>query len=193
MVLGATSAHDDPDGHGTAVISKVCGKIAGITKETTIIPVKFNSANILSLTSMWSKVLKDVRRRQTGYPPTALPGKTVINFSNRVEVTLDLPALSQLKLVLKRLMDLGVVIVASAGNDALEYGSPAITGYPQLWASNEFPIIVVSSVDRTFAPSPFSQYGEQTCVWAIGSENVCAVSNSPNGYLPFSGTSFGRS
>ncbi|KAK4697548.1 hypothetical protein P7C71_g545, partial [Lecanoromycetidae sp. Uapishka_2] len=96
ILPGATSANDDPNGHGTAVTSKICGA--------------------------------------------------------------NTPEIQRVKPVLGEIMDLGVVIVVSAGNDRLTAGSTIVKA-PEVWAAPNFPLIVVSSVDRNFQVSDFSQIG----------------------------------
>ena len=191
IVPGATSANDDPNGHGTAVTSKICGQIGGVAKLTTIIPVKINTDNILSWTSMWTRTLNDIQQRQANNNG-ALPGKTVVNFSNGYSQASNTFDIQRVKPILAQIMALGVPIVVAAGNDRETAGADIVKA-PGTWAAPDFPLIVVSSVDRNFQASSFSQYGTQTSVWAIGEDNVVGW---PTGNAAFrvniDGTSFGE-
>lgn len=191
IVPGAASAYNDPTGHGTAVTSKICGQISGVAKRTTIIPVKINTDNMLSWTSMWTRTLNDIKqRREQGRG--ALPGKTVVNFSNEYGQAEDSFDIRRVKPILGEIMSLGVPIVVAAGNSRQEIG-PAIVSAPAVWAASDFPLLVVSSVDRNFQASDFSQYGAQTSVWAVGEENVIAWPTGDADFRPNgSGTSYGQ-
>ncbi len=146
----------------------MCGIRSGVAKKTTIIPVRYNTKSLTFALAilLWRDILKDVRERQNASPPTALPGKTVINFSGGVQSN-DPRYEERLKPIIQEIMDLGVVIVAAAGNSAKSAG-PAITIFPAAWAAIDFPVIVVSSVERDLSISDFSNYGPQTTVWAVG-------------------------
>ena len=197
MVPGCRPGKSDETGHGTAVTSKICGNIAGVAKKTTIIPVKINVANPLSWTSMWTKVLQDIQRRQAANPSSARRGKTVVNFSINypIDETFNIEG-SQLKNILRSIMALDVVIVVSAGNNAVRNHSPALTDIPSKWAADDFPIIVVSSVDQRFRRSTWSQYSDKTSAWAIGEGNTVALPDSNTGMVRTGpntdGTSFGK-
>ena len=187
-------ARNDPRGHGTQVTSKICGLDTGVTKKTTIIPVKFDVNTLQSYILIWKLILEDIYARRKTMPPTALPGKTVINYSHSVisKFQWDERGIQNIKPIMAELMSLGVVIVVSAGNARQDQGgNPAILRPPASWASSDFPIIVVSAVDREFKPEPYSNYGPQTSVWAIGQNNLVAMANSDDGYYLKPGTSFG--
>lgn len=191
IVPGATSGRDDPNGHGTAVASKICGGMGGVAKMTTIIPVKINIKNILSWTSMWTRTLNDILQRQ-GSGNGAAPGKTVINFSNAYAARIDPFQVERVIPILRNIMDLGVSIVVAAGNEREKEG-PNVSRAPAVWAVPELPIVVVSSVDRNFQTSIFSNAGRQTSVWAIGEEIVVALPTSHDAYQTDGvGTSCGK-
>jgi len=191
IVPGANSARDDPLGHGTAVTSKICGGMAGVAKKTTIIPVKFNANNILSWSSMWTRTLNDIKDRQQ-QGRGASPGKTVVNFSNEYSQAENTPDIQRVKRVLEEIMARGVPIVVAAGNARGTHG-PGIVRAPAVWAAQSFPVIVVSSVDRNFQSSYFSQYDVQTTVWAIGEGNVIAWRTGPAAFRAgAAGTSYGQ-
>ena len=196
MVPGCRPGHSDETGHGTAVTSKICGYIAGVAKKTTIIPVKVNLANLLSWTSMWTRVFQDIQRRRAESPSSARRGKTVVNFSVGYNWASNYVFPDPLKNVLKNIVALDVVIVVGAGNDAVTNQSPALTQVPAIWANEDLPIIVVSSVDRRFRRSTWSQYSDRTSVWAIGERNTVAVPHDNfariRSGLNTIGTSFGK-
>lgn len=135
------------------------------------------------------------RGKQNPQARTALPGKTVINLSFNFIAGRSKSAqavFSAMKPDMLELMELGIVIVTSAGNDFDHLQTSGdIKSYPARWAASDFPLIVVSSVGRNFVPSTWSLYGAQTTVWAIGEDNLIANSSVRGGYDVSSGTSFG--
>jgi hypothetical protein len=88
--------------------------------------------------------------------------------------------------------ELDCVIVKSAGNERAPDGSNSdINQYPAVFASGDFPIINVGSVNIDGVAISGSQRGPLLTVWAVGDAVKCASStgNDPN---TKSGTSFGK-
>ncbi|KAK4693239.1 hypothetical protein P7C71_g4123, partial [Lecanoromycetidae sp. Uapishka_2] len=190
IVVPATNARNDPNGHGTGVASKICGRISGVTKKATLIPVKINIRDLLGYASCFTQVLNDIKqRREDGRGAEA--GKTVVNFSNDYGNEDPPYMIDRAKPVMQAIMNLDVPITIGAGNGRIERG-PAINTAPAMWASAAFPLIVVSSTGRDFFPAASTQFDEHTTVWAIGVNNVGAISNGNLDIaIDLSGTSFG--
>ena len=177
--------------------SKICGKITGVAKKTTIIPV------IDTLDDQWKSIRLDIERRRSENPPTATAGKTIVNYSleviklhNGVSIhTSDSAAVEEKRNVLaeiKKLIDLDVVVVVSAGHTEKEnHWDPTIDGLPALWAERSFPMIVVSGLTQNLQKGHWSNYGPQTTTWGIG-ENVVGAHHADRGELKFrTGNSYG--
>ena len=196
LIIPPAEATDaDTDGHGTSVASKICGRMSGVAKKTTIIPVKIDPDrnDLVGITAMWRWTLDDIRRRQNMDPPTALAGKTIINIS--ISCTpgndIDRLGLSIIQFHIQSIIALDVVIVSAAGNKRIrQAGNPAIYSYPSFLASNSLPIIVASALDQQFYEVDFSNYGPKTSAWGIGVDVVVAVHNTQS-FIKDSGTSFG--
>ena len=190
MIDESQPGQPDARGQGTAVTSKICGNRAGVAKKTTIIPVVFDKLSTLSYTNIWKEVLRDIRRRQAANPSSARPGKTVVNFA--IE-DLQFPYLVLgIKGVLKQIMAFDVIIVVAAESGAVTNNSPALSHDPSRWASSDFPIIVVSSVDESFRMSTFSQFSDRISAWAIGENNIAALHSDNTEYTMTTGTSYGK-
>lgn len=168
----------------------MCGRRAGVAKDTTIIPVVLSIEDDDSALTLWTDVLYDIQDRREE-SKTALPGKTVINFSYSLGTGL-VPdngiRQNTTQKIMQLIMNLGVPIVISAGNAGTD-----IVRAPAKWADETFKIIVASSVDRNFERSSWSNAGKQTTIWGIGSQNVIAGTSRPWEYdVNASGTSFGK-
>lgn len=101
---------------------------------------------------------------------------------------------TQTELVLQELDNLGVVLVASAGNVRNKdvTAKPQIDKYPALWAGDgSIPnLIVVGASDKYSRAALFSQRGPALTVWAPGQE-VMVASSAVDEYLRVaSGTSY---
>ena len=195
IIPPAQATDTDEHGHGTSVASKICGKVAGVAKRTTIIPVKVKGdATTLAIwIAAWRQILEDIQRRQNMNPPTALAGKTIINISGGFDSTNQVVrmGMSAVRNHIQGIIALDVVIVSAAGNSRMEQGgNPEIRSFPAFWASDNLPIIVASSLDGQFNEAPTSNYGPQTSVWGIGVHNLIAVSYRQSYYWS-SGTSLG--
>ena len=170
------------DPHGTAVASKICGKIAGVAKKTTIIPaIEPFLREGDSIAKFYKDILEDIDLRRNKNDGTVLAGKTVINLSIDFKRPVDKEIKQEEKTILKKIMDRGVVIVAAAGNSRL--------AYPGKWARDGFPLLGVYSVDRKFHLA--SEMGRYWTISAVGKENIVADVNNESGYGLDSGVSYG--
>ena len=143
--------------HGTSVASKITGRIHGVSRQALIIPVVCEETDASSLAALFA-VLRDIPiRRARG---EALPGKTVMVITWAIETE---RLWSSYKYVFERIMQSGIILVASAGNygaldPAKQKGAgPKLMLPPQMWASDDFPIIRVGGTDLEGNVRPWSQ------------------------------------
>lgn len=111
-----------------------------------------------------------IRRGNTGNPQ-ALAGKTVVSISWGFWIS-DPDYITQFKNALQAIMNLGVVVVVSAGNSKLLTG-PVSRFYPEVLAlSDGFPLIRVGAADESGLSAYFSQEGD---VYTEGVAAKCAA------------------
>ena len=168
---GMAHAKQDPTGHGTCMASKVCGKKSGVAKQAVVIPVVFSS-NYQSAIAVVQQVSIDIRsRRDRATNKQALPGKTVVSISWGFPPT-NSDYVTQFKDALQAIMDLGVIVVVSAGNSRKLRGFVS-QYYPEALAlSDGFPLIRVGAVDASGLIADFSQEGD---VYTEGIAAKCAM------------------
>lgn len=153
--------------HGTCMASKICGKINGVAKQTKVIPV-IVGVDFKSFLAGLNEVLSMIpQRRDNG---EVLPGKTVLAMSlgwppSKVSV----PAANLCRRLLQSIMDLGVIVVNSAGNDASQ--TTYRTDYPAQLSSPTFPLITVGGITLDFERYQTSQDAD---VYLVGKEVDCA-------------------
>lgn len=156
--------------HGTCMASRICGKRSGVAKQTTIIPVVIQES-LGGLVSGLQKALEDIPERQK--KGQSLPGKTVVSISLNVPTT-DSKYITLLSDAIKGIMNLGVVVVCSAGNDGDDPDSEdweAYT-YPAALAKTQLPWLMrIGAVDNKGVLPDWAQKGD---VYAPGVNALCA-------------------
>lgn len=177
----------DWDGHGTCMASKICGSDYGVAKQTIVIPVVFGSS-YQSIISGLELVAADIVNRRKLSPPQCIAGKTVVSMSLGFPIE-DEKYINTLKETLQSIMDLGVVLVNSAGNDRKTQGLKS-TLYPKLFAGPDFPLILVGAVDIYGQLTDFSQLGD---IYAVGLKSPCADKDNVMFPMDSDGTSGGES
>ena len=168
---GMATVKQDPSGHGTCMASKVCGRKSGVAKQTIVIPAVFDSSyqSCIAVLQELENDIKNRRNRETNQQ--ALPGKTVVSISWGFYIT-NSNYVTQIKNALQGIMNLGVVVVVSAGNAKLTRGLVSYY-YPEVLAiSDDFPLIRVGAVDESGLTAYFSQEGD---VYTEGVAAKCAA------------------
>ena len=153
--------------------SRICGKRSGVAKQTTIIPVVI-TASQESLVTGLEKVLADIpERRKEGQ---CLPGKTVVTMSLNILVP-DVKYITLLSDTIKGIMNLGVVVVCSAGNDDTPKSDDwEASTYPAALARTQLPwLIRGGAVNNKGVLPSWAQKGD---VYAPGVDAVCANKDS---------------
>ena len=158
------------ESHGTCMASRICGKRSGVAKQTTIIPVVIRES-LGGLVSGLQKALEDIPERQN--KGQSLPGKTVVTISLNVP-TSDSKYITLLSDAIKGIMNLGVVVVCSAGNAGNNPDSDdweAYT-YPAALAKTQLPWLMrIGAVDNRGVLPDWAQKGD---VYAPGVNALCA-------------------
>lgn len=173
--------------HGTCMASKICGKTNGVAKQTIVIPV-IVGVDFKSFLAGLNQVLAMIpQRRANG---EVMSGKTVLAMSlgwppNVVSVS----AANLCQRLLQSIMNLGVIVVNTAGNDALL--TVYRTDYPAQLSTPSFPLITVGGVTLDFVQHETSQNAD---VYAVGREVDCADGKDRNfqNFRKSSGSSAGK-
>ena len=165
-----TEVDDDPITHGTCVASKIAGARFGVAKDTHIEILKA-TLNVADLTWAFLKARDDIRWRNR-------EKKSVILFTGgALEPFYPGQDLQQpwtrLKQLMQDLIDADVVIVVSSGNQAQR--NPRVDLIPAVWATRDYPLVVVGSVDNDGKSAWFSQGPNQVTAYAPGNTVQCAL------------------
>ena len=165
---------------GTCFASKVCGRVSGVAKQATIIPMKTHSFGPQWLIAVLQKILGEIPARRQNNPPQCLPGKTVVLLLFDYDLTdqqyelgfkQQEHAKTMIQNAIKAIMDLGVIVITLAGNQKVDITIPSTSNYvPQALAS-VLPLLRVGSVDKTGRRSPQSKKGD---VYMVGQDLLCA-------------------
>ncbi|RKU41844.1 hypothetical protein DL546_005567 [Coniochaeta pulveracea] len=148
------------------------GQRFGVAKQATLIPVVVPEPHTAyDLADAFEAIVQDI---------TASPQKqkhTVIFTTLSVGPDREISDLERLHNAIQQLMDMDVVIVISGGN----LNGAAVEEYPQAWASDDFPLIVVGSVDATGAKVPNVPDVVRISTHAVSRNIVCVagVSEAP--------------
>ncbi|OMJ25130.1 Subtilase-type proteinase psp3 [Smittium culicis] len=171
--------HTDFAGHGTAVAALINGKKSGVSKSAVVISVKvLNADNIGTTTTFYQGlnwVLNDKKKNNPNTP-------AIVNFS--INLTSTSPILES---AFKNLSDIGVLVVASSGNNSADQCD--------FFPGNSEHALIVSSIypgNDSFVTFG-SNFGPCVDVLAPGNRVFTAVAGSVNQVNPFIGTSFAAS
>ena len=170
--------------------SKVCGVRTGVAKQATVIPVAI-AWSAESIISSLNLILFDIISRQRR--DQALPGRTVLSMSFKFEPSRITPKeIDMMAALLRSIMDLGVISVCAAGNDAKFRGFPR-TGYPAALATPKFPLIPVGAVGVTANGGiEIADFSQEGVVYMVGVNSPCAAYDSHQLEMNADGTSGGE-
>lgn len=158
---------DDCNGHGTHVAGTIGGQTVGVARGVTLVPVRVLNCDGEGHLSDILAGLEWVR--------THRQGPSVVNLSLGSEVS---PALDA---AVTRLWQSGVVVVASAGNDA----SDACAKSPAHASS----VIAVGASTADDRRAPFSNFGPCVKIYAPGDRIESASARGDQATAVMSGTS----
>lgn len=156
----------DGSGRGSCIASKIGGKRFGVDKKTVLIPVKANPS-LGSLMDALANVLREFTRMEMAQIP--IKGWNVVHIAGGWKGPASPPERSEvilaehMKELIGKLLSLGVIVVASAGEDkSINYGE--IKNWPAvLAASPTSPIITVGGVES----QPGEEFGKRFA-WSPG-------------------------
>lgn len=149
--------------------SRICGKRSGAAKQTTVIPVVVSGSQE-SVISGLQRILADIpERREKGQ---CLAGKTVVTISLNFPIV-DANYITLLGDAIKGMMDIGVVVVCSAGNDDKPNSDDwEASTYPAALARTRLPTLFrIGAVDNKGVLPSWAQKGD---VYAPGVDALCA-------------------
>ena len=173
-VAGLTPDSGDCAGHGTHVAGTIAGTIHGVAKEALIVPVRTLGCSLSGPLSESLSGLDWIARHHAALPP-GTPG--VVNMS------VTTPANSTFDAAVTRLVDLGLTVVAAAGNDG-----PAGNSCSKSPARMRT-VITVGASDSSDRVAWFSNGGSCTDIFAPGVGIVSASHRSDTGTAVSNGTS----
>ena len=169
--------------------SKVCGSKTGVAKQATVIDVVYGQS-AESLISVLELILINIRSRQA--IGQALPGKTVLTISQKIEPydarlsdednqwRIYPNEVNMVQQYLRAIMNLGVICVCAAGNDVQRYGFPR-SGYPAALTSATFPLIPVGAVDTTAQDQvTVASFSQEGVIYMPGVNSPCALYEEDN-------------
>ena len=157
--------------HGTAVSSMVAGATYGVAKEVTIVPVRvLNCEGKGTASDFWQAADWIMAHRAPAAP--AVVNISLGNFGNH----LNKPT--------KAMIDRGLVVVTSAGNDGVDACRQTPGSLPE--------VITVGATDIRDREAGWSNYGSCVDLYAPGVDVPAALDGEPgtSRFGPISGTSF---
>lgn len=180
---------DDDDNsqsfHSTCTADKALGRKYGVAKQATLVPVILAEDDLAELTAGFEEVARDLQIHPVRQ------GFSVASLS----LVTDGPGGRQAALLaraIEKVMRLDVPVVCPAGNFGGQPGREEIDTYPALFASRDFPLIVVGSSSPQGEKSEWSQVGYELTLYAVGEDITCLMqSDVPATGLE--GTSFCKS
>ncbi|KJS59073.1 hypothetical protein VM95_29425 [Streptomyces rubellomurinus] len=186
--IDATTAKDDPVGHGTKVAGIIAARrvsqsgFVGLAPDAQIYSVRQNDSEGHGDVSSLVAAVNEAVAVKTRAPDKGGPVNVqVINISQDVRGAGDshFGGYQELKAAIQHAEDAGVVVVASTGNDGKEGDT-----YPGAFPT----VLAVGASDRNNERAPFSQYGDFVKVAAPGVDMLSTVPGG--GQCVDQGTSF---
>ena len=172
-----TPTDDNPESHGSCVLSKAIGAKSGVYKNSIGVLAKNSDIVVVKMSSEDQQAAGALEAFDLVYRDVIINGGTnppVILFAYSSKPVIVPAEHAPVKYVMGKLLALGATIVVPSGNYA-DKGRPNVDGIPAIWEdAQDFPIIVVGSVDNTGVIAPFSQGPNLVTIWAPGVAVQCA-------------------
>lgn len=161
---------DDCQGHGTHVAGTISGRLYGVAKQSTVVPVRVldcsGSGSYSQLLTALNWIKSDALNN---------PAESVVNMS------LGGPFSSALNAKVNELVSAGIPVVVAAGNE----GQSSCNASP----ASATAAITVNASDRYDRDAPFSNYGACSDIYAPGVDIRSAWNGSDSQFSSISGTS----
>ncbi|KAI4137883.1 MAG: hypothetical protein LQ341_004928, partial [Variospora aurantia] len=169
-----TPTDDNPNSHGSCVLSKAIGTYSGVyknrigrTKNSEVVVVKFDrQPSFGEILWAFSIINTDIRDSRTAQPAVVTFPWTVYNA--------DPIPWSIIKTYFEQIFDQGGTIIVPSGSNARTPGRRDVDTLPALWESPVFPLVVVGAVNNIGSIPVFSQGPTHVTVWAPGVDVQCA-------------------
>jgi hypothetical protein len=167
----------DQGSHGTRVASLALGATYGIAKHATLVSVKSRviKGAVDDQSYALQLVLRDIIDNNRQNQAVVLSTIGDLGPSPRNAHETDYSAAWYHFGVFRELMKLGVPVITPSGNDRNGNSRAEIDFWPSMWASPEYPLIVVGETDHEGIRPPVSQAGPQVTTWAPGSGAICVA------------------
>ncbi|KAB5545564.1 peptidase S8/S53 domain-containing protein [Coniochaeta sp. 2T2.1] len=176
----------NPDGfHNICTVDKAMGQKYGAAKESTLVVVQKFDDSVQEFFDALVEVIKDLRDKH----PERQKKSVVIITAGKLPDSMPIEARIQ-GAMRHIMMKLDTPIVTSSGNDADTPGRSDIDQWPMVWASKEFPVIVVGSVDAAGQRAAASQGGPKLTTHAMGVDVSCYYNSLTVPVTDRQGTSF---
>jgi subtilisin family serine protease len=180
-IVTTMTRHDacvDTDGHGTHVAGIIGGFHHGVSKHVNLIAVKVHDTDQGgSLTTVLAG-LDYILEQETR---TTRSAQSHSSFPAIVNLSLGGPKSNLMNAAVDALVQAGVLVVASAGNEA----TSSCTKSP---ASSDL-VLSVSATNRNDEMTPYANHGLCTNLWAPGHDITSAWIRSAHDAVRLSGTS----
>ena len=161
---GRCNRVDESDwGHETCTASLISGSESGVSGHVNIFPVKVFD-DIEHFLWLFPAIENDINRRRIrpGYITIYCGGYAGGDF---IEDYAD--EFVRVNAVMASLMNLGVLIVVIAGNEALQEGRGPVDIWPAVHEGSKFPLIIVGSRQRDGTRATYSQTGPHVDICAF--------------------------
>lgn len=174
----------------------------GAAKKATIISVTPGDYTLTSLAEAFNVAADDIARKGRKRKSVVVASINTLKTLDELEAeACNHPGINALEDALARLLDMGVPVVVSAGNNARKRiretmrrkrapnTNPfrlSVDTLPAALASSHLPIFVIGAADENGMVSGSSQRGSKVTGYARGTDCRCAGESEP-----VSGTSFG--
>lgn len=174
-----TGPEPKPDKLATCAASIMSGYKTGMLKNADLIPIEIHesAASILDALNIIIEYIRSENRVRALDPGAPLTKGYVallrFSWDDDEKYTEEVKSLFQILI-----RELNVVLVAVAWPD-LSYQRSAITDYPALLASNDYPIIVAGAADLNGMVEDWSRSGDHVIVHAPSS-GLCAANTAGN-------------
>lgn len=162
---------DGTTSHSTCVADKAAGTNNGASKKAKLIEVKVGVESPAAVVEGLDLVKSDI----AAHPERRRKSIVLIVIASQIAVDPNSihPVVQRQRKLVKDLMNMGVLVVASAGNYAEESGRKEVDTIPSVFASHDFPLIVVGNVNYEGEIDSTSQRGEKVVIYAFGEDVTC--------------------
>ena len=169
---------DSGQGHGSCVASKAAGRCNGVSKASKLVILK-TPFDLRGIAWSFDKVCGLIERRHKSqkrsvvvFPASA--GTNDFREQNRYPW-------NWVKPIIQELFKIDAIVVVPSGNYRSNWLRRNVDTVPGIWASPNFPLIVIGAVDNDGNQANFAQGGDRVTTWAPGVQVRCAGADAASG------------